>query len=299
MQCGCIILLLTMISISSNLSLADADIYVITGSDEGIAVYNGTSIYMPQAQVEINITRSSNPAIEIEFYGNYSIETDISQNISFAFVYPQMWDYASTPTPIGYTIFVNGEEVPYTTKVWEDVGFGNLDDEVTFTGHWIYNAFFAVFDLALSNESTTQIEVTHQGEYEYLGNEFIFNYIVGSACSFSGETHQTVHMQLEEETPFLDVTFLPTKNLTIWEADSKTHALWDFVVQGSNINEVSMRAIASTYVGGGTGPTPSDTFTTSSFTDNELLLLQSLLGGMMVGVGCLTILWFSRKSMKG
>ena len=75
--------------------------------EDGAAFHNGTFIHMPFADVEINITRTSNTVV-VNLSGNYKFETNQTQNTTLAYVYPSL---ALQPLPSSnMIIFVDSVE---------------------------------------------------------------------------------------------------------------------------------------------------------------------------------------------
>ena len=228
-------------------SFVKGDIYAITTTIEGISLHNSTELFLPVADVSINITKGEN--ITVDFYSSFVIESNITQTVTLAFVYPQTWEMY--PWEIArmenFTILVNQLQIDYTLLEWDDLGFADQEEAVTMTGTWVLDAFFAKFEVDISNSTPTNIEVTHKEIHMFLGHEFEFGYIFGSARSFSGSTHQTIIMRVTEDVPFLDLTFEPNWQLTTWVEETTTYALWDFIAQDTDYDLIQMNGVVSEY----------------------------------------------------
>lgn len=257
---------------------AEGDIYIMESEIEGVTFHNGTGIFMPRADVSINITRTATRLIEISFSGLYTIETNITQNTTMAFVYPNSTSESHIEN---YIISLNGSVTNYTIYEWNELDFEYPSDVVDMTGEWILHAKYAAFNVELLGNTTCIIHVSHQDTFSSNGHEFWYNYIVESARSFCGNTHQTVYMKLVEEEPFLESEFFPNTSLTQWHDNNTTHATWDFIVQESNIEQVRLQAVMTTYQGSGS----------SSF------YLPTLILGMIVLVAILGTVIYKKYQM--
>lgn len=249
-ELGIVMGLLIISCFTSFTDITEADIYVTSSSREGIVVHNGTGISMPDADVSINITKAAFPEIAITLHGFFTIVSNHTQNVTLAFAYPQAWSIGTSDVSDNYTIILEGVEVSYQTMMWEELGFEDMEDEIDFSGTWVLDASFAVFNASFQGGEPVHISIKTHHSLNDIVHEYSFDYIVGSARSFDGQTHQIVHMQLNETEPFLSVDFIPQEYLTLWtDADSLSHALWDFVVQETEINHVTMCGVAAKYHG--------------------------------------------------
>ncbi len=225
-----------------------ADIYMVIGNSEGLQFHNGTNVCLTSALASVNISRTSSTSVVVNFSSRFQVDSNISQKVTLAFAYPSVWnpsgEEVSAPS---YTIEVNREPVSYQEYAWEDLNFTYPTDIANATGTWFEHAVFAVFDLSLDGQNSTEIEVSRQLKYEYLGNEFWFEYIVASARSFNGSTHQIVKITVDDEPDFLDVKFSPKAYLAEWTSGDSHCARWDFTVQETTIDSVSVSCAVSEY----------------------------------------------------
>ena len=244
---------LVVISSFGALSLpipASADIYMVIGSSEGLQFNNGTDVCLDSAFVSANISRTSSTSVVVDFSSRFQIDSDLSQKVTLAFAYPSVWNPPNEEvSATSYTIDVNREPVSYLEYAWDDLNFTYSSNIANATGTWFEHAMFAVFDVSLDGQNSTEIDVSRQLKYGYLGNEFCFEYLVASARSFNGSTHQIVEITVDDEPDFLNVTFSPRGFLAEWTSGDTQCARWDFTVQETTIDRVSVSCTVSEYHG--------------------------------------------------
>ncbi len=149
---------------------------------------------------------------------------------------------------MSHTIAVNDNQQDIKS-IYGDFIFTYSTDIANTTGTWFEHAVFAVFDVSLDGQNSTEIDVSRQLKYGYLGNEFQFQYIVASARSFNGSTHEIVKITVDDEPDFLSVTFSPEAYLAEWTSGDTRCARWDFTVQETTIDSVSVSCGVSEYHG--------------------------------------------------
>jgi hypothetical protein len=294
-QIGCLLLLVDIALFNSIVPTVKSDIAIIGANREGITAHNGTSIEMPRADVEINITVTDSLGIEVRLDGNYTLVSEISQNVTVAFVYPKNPLQPPDEEPSdGYEIYVDGEKTEYILLMWEELDFEDMDSEVNFTGNWVFDAYFAAFDVCLKNGTITKIGVKHNiigaGGMHY----YSYAYIVGSARTFEGTTRQTVDIRVVENAPPLNISFDPKDNLTIWEGDSYTHANWDFIVQETSVDLVSVGVSLKEYI-----PPASnrfERFIRELFSEENRFKLMIFIGITSSGIlVCVILYWINKQ----
>jgi len=140
--------------------------------------------------------------------------------------------------------------LPSRSPIGVDNGF--TTELVDALGTWLEEAQYAVFNIELQANSTSIVSVTSSTSQGWSYVNWVgYNYVVASARTFEGDTHEVVHMQLIEESPFLNVSFWPNSCLTLTKEGTQTDAIWDFNVSEFQDDTVSMRATVQEYHGSG------------------------------------------------
>jgi hypothetical protein len=206
---------------------------------EGAAIHNGTHISMPEAQVRVNLTRTGN-TILTDMRAEFSVTTNITQNTTLGFVIPKLFSYSSNYAS-NLSILLNNTRMDYQIIQWgyERINETYPQDLLDELGYWLLNANYAIFDIELQANVTKDITVISTTSQDLNVNSIEYTYIIASARTFEGDTHETVQIQLIENTPFLGFQFSPDINLNITTDGICTNAIWDFNV--SEFGDVSVR----------------------------------------------------------
>jgi hypothetical protein len=252
-QGACLVLLiLTGMTVSSAIDIpqVSADMIVISYMTEGAAVHNGTHVCMPEASVRVNI--KANGSIYTDLQADFSLLTNTTQNVTLGFVVPEVSAYSGGMSS-NLTISMNNGEINYSILEWNDLGVAQgfsteLIDEL---GTWLTQVKYAVFSLEMQANLTANLIVASSQVYSssYI-NEFVYSYVIASARTFEGNTHEIVHMNLVETVPFLNVSFLPDSYLTLTKNGMQSDAIWDLNVSEFGDNSVQMFAVIREYQGG-------------------------------------------------
>lgn len=221
-----IILSFGIISISvqqSNADIADWASLDISGT-----VTNSSKISMPNAQVHIRM--SSGVTVDVSCL--FEVTSNETLNASLAFVYPKCWQgYGGEDININFTINVNNTLLNYTILTWENLtSQGYIVNPDDFGGTWIEFADFIRFTFEIQANVTYLVDVETKASPLMSYNYGHFTYIVGSAMTFSGVTHQTVELFVDDDVGFESFTFSPNQHLIVSNNDSGSLATWDFIV---------------------------------------------------------------------
>jgi hypothetical protein len=241
--------MLSITLLTFQIGVCDADIADSASFLVGGTVSN-SSLSMPMADAKIRILHTQDDGIKIDVACNFKVNPSVPVNASLAFVYPQYWHlYSGDSVNVGFNLAVNNTPVEYTT-----VGYSNLTDQgyvlnsTEMGGGWIESAEFVMFHYEMQVDETYDISLTTTAFPMTSNNYASFSYIIGSAKTFQGQTHQTVEMHVVEEKEFHSFTFHPDDFLTESTNSSGTTAVWDLVInQDTNISQVGFSATIKQY----------------------------------------------------
>ncbi|MCF2138358.1 MAG: hypothetical protein K9W43_14090 [Candidatus Thorarchaeota archaeon] len=185
---------------------------------------------MPLADVNISIVISEQWHYDISLRSRFQIFCGNTANLTLAFVYPSSWhsfsDYSPTVLHF-FTIALNGSEVEYDILTQAELAETYIPNAAN--DSYLYSCNFAVFSTAVSSNTTYLVDVDSDFELNSTENQFYFDYVVGTAKSWSGNTHETVRMRVTNLTQFESCSFYPSTGLEINKIDNNTHlAIWDF-----------------------------------------------------------------------
>jgi hypothetical protein len=185
---------------------------------------------MPEAFVRVNIKAKG--TIYTDLLAEFHLNTNLTQNVTLGFVVPEFSHY-SIGEVSNLTIYANNTEINHATQSWDDLGVeqGFSQELIDALGTWLVHAECAVFNLEMQANITANLTVTsNQVCTPMYAHQLVYSYIIASARTFEGDTHETVHMNLVENVPFLNVAFLPDSYLNLTKDGIQSDAIWDFNV---------------------------------------------------------------------
>jgi hypothetical protein len=268
-----------------------ADLMVVDNFDNGVTLYNGTNLQMPEADAKILFTHNQSMNT-IHFFGNYEVFTNITQNATFAFVYPMawnMWMYDVFDTS-NMSIHVNSIQIAYTLFNWTELYSKGFINQLNPSGSpWVSDASFAVFELELNANSTTMISVEMNGEFWGNPHDLQISYIFASAYSFESDTHQRINITVNEVTPVLEVDYWPRRYYSVHHNENVTSIIWDFMLDDfDDFDHVEVSLSIHRFTPYTTSPT---TITTTSKQIQEVIgpIVFSVTFGVFV-IACIVVL---------
>lgn len=245
----CIGILLSITILSSQMGECDADI-----ADTASFLVGGTmsnsSLTMPEADAKIRIRHTLDDGIGIDVSCSFKVTPSEPVNASLAFVYPQYWHlYSGTYSNVGFDIVINDTLLGYTTVNHSYlIDNGYVLNSTELGGTWIESAEFVMFHHEMQVGETYDVRLTTTAFPMISNNYASFSYIIGSAKTFQGQTHQTVEMHVVEEKEFVSFSFHPDDFLTETTNSSGTTAVWDLVInQDTTISQVGFSATIKQY----------------------------------------------------
>ncbi|MFX1484176.1 MAG: hypothetical protein ACFFCP_13430 [Promethearchaeota archaeon] len=214
--------------ISISVQQSHADIADWASLDISGTMTNSSKISMPNAQAQIRM--SSGVTVDVSCL--FEVTSNETLNASLAFVYPKCWQgFGGEDININFTINVNNTLLNYTILTWENLtSQGYIVNPDDFGGTWIEFADFVRFTFKMQANATYLVSVETRASPLMSYNYGHFSYIVGSATTFSGETHQTVEMFVDDDVGFESFTFSPNQHLIESTNESGKMAVWDFVI---------------------------------------------------------------------
>lgn len=242
------LLIVHVVAIGNLLPTARADVMPPTSRTEtnsGMPYCIAQNVTMPIAEVDIGIL-ITNPSTGLWQYDvnvscSFVISSDIAQNLTTAFVYPTAWLYDFTPYEtdidiIDFDITVNQSSTPFEIK-----SYTQFDSEYTLNEtewHYLEECTFATINLTTEANSTHLIDV--DTSFNTLSNAYDFDmrYIVGTARSWKGNTHETVRISIKNEADILSYSFYPNGHLQQTGDNETAEATWEFDIADFESNSV-------------------------------------------------------------
>lgn len=262
-----LILLLVCIG---NVPRTQANPVAITQSPMGGLFSSNNTLQMPEAHVEISIqpNRINDTTFQqnVLIYGNYSIFSPITANTTIAFAYPTVWDYpfyGSTPEILNHelNLLLNGTEISYELHSLYDLMVNTslyLEEDYEWLEFEQGALTFATFNATVSANTTLFLEVQGAIESIVRTDVFEFSYCVGTGRTWSGNTHETVQITVEEYTQYLHIMFLPNSSLIESRNDDIARGMWTLNLSDFQENYVCVQCTQYSWVGPNL---PTDRFT--------------------------------------
>ena len=227
----------------------DADIADIAGLTVSGTMSN-SSLLMPRADARIRIVHSTDNGIKVDMTCEFEVIPSETVNASLAFVYPSYWAlYSGNYISIDFDITINDALLEHSiVNHTYLVSQGYILNSTELGGGWIESVEFVMFNYEMQVGNSYDIRVTTSANPMTSRHYASFSYIIGSAKTFQGQTHQTVEIHVVEEKKFYSFAFHPEEFLTESTNSSGTTAVWDLVIdQETNISQVGFSATINQY----------------------------------------------------
>ncbi len=186
---------------------------------------NNTYIEMPFADVHIQIDYLGEATFEITMVGNFTIQTNTTQDYTLAFAYPESW----TEGFIFYhdQLFnITLDRNPVTTwplhivnaswiTIWNDDTLYHMSCDPDFVG------FNLSLQAHVNHSLVVRSSFTKMTDYLNLG------YVCATALSFKGSTRERITIEVNQSTPLERSGFSPRTNFTLTNETLYKSAVWD------------------------------------------------------------------------
>jgi len=178
-------------------------IVIVERDYESGGLFMGDQVSMPEAEVNIILDPFGTKNFELKSKFNFTSTMD--QITLAAFAYPSYWDSNSD---CDFEILQDQEQVEYVVLTFEQLidryneSTGDVNTTTIEEWGWIQDHHFATFDLTLLANTLITLEVTLVSSFEFEGSEGYrvsssFQYCVGSAYSWSSETHEIITLEVK------------------------------------------------------------------------------------------------------
>jgi len=235
-----VLLMSTWFLSSISATRVSADLMMTSRLGTGLTLLPAPDASMPFADVDIMIISSRNNSTsvrhDINVTGSFVVYSNITQNVTLAFVYPCPW-VLPDPEPsepwtdlesFNVNISNNGVKTGYEWFTWDDLTLAPGLSEPEWD--WLRSCRFIVFEAALQEDVTIPIEISLHVVLISSARLFGFRYYVGTARSWDGDTHEIVRIRVEDKVPFIDYYFYPKMNLSVSVDGSLIVATWNSTI---------------------------------------------------------------------
>jgi len=228
----------------------------ITQTKLGVPIIDSTQIEMPSADIQIHLNRTSYSFYAVDVSCNFTISTNQNQTRVLAFIYPQHWTDLSIISDPHFVISYDGLIVDYETMEMQELTDTYEVDAIK----WGYaeGTYFAIFEENITSGFHHNVIIETSFVQSANTDQYIFSYFFGSARSFSGDTHETVTITVDEVVELEGLSFLPEEGLVSQEFEglNRTIAYFDFLVSemsGDWITVMATHRIVDTVLPATTG----------------------------------------------
>ena len=162
---------------------------------------------------------------------------------------------------------------------------------------WLHDHRFVVFNVSYQAGELHVLKVNKTMRM-WGGEVFYFNYIVGSARSWIGNTHEIVKMHLHNYSSLLKYSFSPDTCLNVTKNESFVNATWEFTINefDSNLLEFYAKHYAWTPPQTTSQSTSSTTITNTSYSQATFGPSNYVLSGSIAfGICAIMVAWIVRK----
>lgn len=287
-----IAILLFVGGIIPQIPLSKADLTSWVEIELGGTMTNSSQLSMPVADVIIRIQEGVN-GVTANVSCLFEVVSDISINTSLAFVYPFLWHsfYSYDPlnqfAVLNFSVHVNDLEVNHTIISWDNLtSYGFNADQNMYRYLWLTTSNFVLFSFEMEESEKYNISVQTSAFPVFNAHDGNFRYVVGSAETFSGETHQTVKIIVDHGVAYEELTFLPETYLVESMNASGRYAVWEFsIFESAPISYVGFDVKIANYTQSHS-PLPRPSTTTPneihSLVSNGLLLFIAVSIGVVI-----------------
>ena len=224
-----IVLMVGLTLFSSNLSI-QANPYWVPDSSVGSVWTNSTIVKMPCADVLIQIDYLGQSIFDIDFIGEYTIQSNETHECTLAYAFPNSWTE-------GFTCF-NGDSLNITfddnlVSTWP-FDFENSSWIQAWGSNTLYHIGcdpqYVAFNVSVQADTNHTLRITTA--YRKIADTLDYlsiSYVCGTALSFMGGTKETITMVVANAVSLSYIGFSPLTNLTVTNEGESTIAVWNLV----------------------------------------------------------------------
>ena len=202
-----------------------------------------SNVSMPEAFVNVTVQLTDSWNYDVNVTCLFNITSQIQQNLTTAFVYPELWIAISSIQNVTlheFDILVNGTAVEYSNLHFDE--FRSAYDLNQTDWSAISDCNFAVFNFSIDSQNPIIVYVNTEFSTASVGHEFRFDYIVDTARGWEGDTHEIVRLQFDRhiDTEIIEYRFYPSQDLDFNGNNYTANVTWDFHISDFEYSRVSL-----------------------------------------------------------
>lgn len=297
-----VIMLATILLAPSIPISVSANPLTISSATSGSFFCFSSNISMPEASVNITLicrdivpTNSSGPTFfyEMDMQSSFVVQSENDQNTTMAFAYPVNWNNYYIPVifdEMQFEVFVDDTEVPTLIVTLSETGF-NLS-ELSYEGQvawgFMMDNQFVLFNITLQAYHAVTVKVNTNATMSSDADIFDFDYCVGTARAWNGDTLEEVRIQLLNTTQYVENSFRPQESFTVAQEVDKTTGVWNLDFGSFSEDNVGVSILQKQWPYTSTTETTVSTSTQTNAITNQSSLTQTML--LVVGAGIAAVL---------
>jgi hypothetical protein len=193
--------------------------------NEGGIIPSNNGTMMSSANVSIEAVVTDSFTYDITSNCTFELLSNSTANCTVAFAYPREYTDSGSPNiDLSLILYVDSELTSYLILDWTDIQIGfqtSPSDESD-----LHRCSFAVFNVTLNAEKARVVQVNMVLDVVSTANSFDFNYAIGTGKYWTGNTSETVRIEVEDRAGLLGLTFHPQGDSIANPTDSTTVAVW-------------------------------------------------------------------------
>jgi len=232
----------------------------------------------------------------MDMQSSFVVYCEDDQNTTIAFAYPASWGeyyYPVTYDELEFEVFVNDTEVPTQIAILDhtslDWSLWSLIEQ-DYWSNWgfLFEQQFVLFNVTLYADEEVTMKVNTNAIMSSDKDVFDFDYCVGTARAWRGETLEEVRIRLTNTTQYIEDSFQPNGSLTIIEEDDSTTGIWNLNFTSFEENTVGVSIRQNEYPMMTVSTTTTTTTNQTQVTDDLPTLMHTMF--LFAGAGVVAIL---------
>ena len=201
--------------------------------DSGGLFTLASNVSLPEAAVDVSIKLTGSWSYDISVSCSFTVASQVSQNLTTAFVYPEIWivaDPSQRVTVLSFNIWTNDTPTEYAILTFDE--FKSQYNLNQTNWEYIDDCSFALFNFSINAEQTTEVRVNTRFITSSTGHDFYFDYIIDTARRWEGNTHEIVKIgfQKANDTEIIKYSYSPENNSEFTGDEYSANITWDFTI---------------------------------------------------------------------
>jgi hypothetical protein len=218
-----------LVSVSFVVPPVDADIVPVDSASGGFILPSSQDIEMPFANVSIKAVITGSFTYDISVNSSFELSAQSTANCIIAFVYPEAWISPGGETAqIHQEVYLDDVKANYSIVAWDELSPAlqvNLTENT-----FLEQCSYAVFNTTFAENQTRFVDIYTTLHILSNASRFVFSYAVGSGKYWTGQTNETVTMEIDDRAGLLSLSFTPEPSILKNVSTTVRVAAWSISV---------------------------------------------------------------------